>query len=225
LGVSGLSVTANTTDTQTIAVAGNTSGISTGIANFIAAFNTLQTFLDTNTTNTVSGTTVTPGLLSGNREIQDWGTTLRSKVFNSIPGLSGTVSRLNDLGIDFTPGTSQLAVTDQAKLTSVLANNTNDVANFFQNGTTGMAFQMSTYVGTLLTANTQQQAQLTKTNADLDTQIATIQRQLDQQKAQLTASFIAMESAQATMKTQSAALTSAFSSSSSTTTSTTSNIS
>ena len=224
LGIPGLSVTVNSRDTQTIAVSGNTTAMNSAITDFITAYNTVQTYLDTNTTNTVSGTTVTPGLLSDNREIQGWGSTLRSKIFSAVPGLSGSISRLNDLGIDFTPGTSQLAVKDSAKLNSALTNHANDVASFFQTSVTGMGYQMTSYISTLLTANAGQRQKLGKDNADLDTQIATIQRQLDQQRAQLTASFIAMETAQALMKTQSAALNSAFNSASSSNNSTTSTI-
>ena len=218
LGVPGLTLTVDTKDTQAISVGSDTASMSNAIGNFLSSYNTIQTFLDSNTTIANNGGTVTSGLLAGNREVQDWGTSLRSRIFRAVPGLSGTISRLNDLGIDFTPGTSQLAVKDTAKLNNALTSSAPDLAAFFQSNTTGIAYQINSFVGTLLTANTKQQAALTGSNKDLDAQIANIQRRLDQQKALLTASFVAMENAQSAMQSQLAALNNAFPSSSSSTT-------
>jgi len=215
LGVPGLSATVNTKDTQTLTVTDNTTAMSTAINNFISAYNSVQSFLDTNTAITNTNGTISAGVLADNRDVQDWGTTMRSKIFNAVPGLTGSIKQLSDLGIDFTPGTSQLDITDTTKFNTALANNPDDVAAFFQTTTTGLSSQFSAYTAKLLTADTQQQATLTKTNSDLDTQIANIQRQLDQQRATLTASFVAMETAQSQIQTQQQALNSAFGTSSS----------
>jgi flagellar hook-associated protein 2 len=210
LGVPGLSVSVNSLDTQTLAVSGNTGAMSTAISNFITAYNDVQSFLDTNTAITNTNGTVTTAVLSSNREVQDWGTTLRAKVFSAVPGLTGSIRQLSDLGIDFTSGTSQLSIVDNTKLTSALTNAPSDVAAYFQTPTTGMFARFAAYTATLLTQDAQQQTTLTKTNSDLDTQIANIQRRLDQQRATLTASFIAMETAQSKIQSQQQALNSAF---------------
>jgi len=180
------------------------------IQDFITQFNGVQSFLATNTTISKSSTAISTSVLSDNREVQDWGTKLRSLVFSSVPGLSGTISRLEDIGIDFTSGTSILSIKNASKLDTALANKTADVAEFFQTTTTGLANSLVTYTTTLTTLNSKQQANLTKTNLDLDRQIADIQRRLAQQKAVLTSSFIAMERAQSQLKNQSDALTRAF---------------
>ena len=216
LGVPGLAVTVNSLDTQTLAVTGNTGAMSTAVSNFITAYNDVQSFIDTNTAITNANGTVTTAVLSSNREVQDWGTTLRSKVFSAVPGLTGSIKQLSDLGIDFTSGTSQLSIVDNTKLTAALTNTPSDVAAYFQTPNTGMFARFADYTSTLLTQDSQQQTTLSKTNSDLDTQIANIQRRLDQQRATLTASFVAMETAQSKIQSQQQALNSAFGTGSST---------
>ncbi len=209
-GITGLSVTVDTEATQTMAVNGNTTSMRAAIQDFIAKFNGVQSVITNNTAITKKSTTVTTAVLSGNREVQDWSSKLRSLVFASVPGLTGTISRLEHLGIDFTKGTNLLAVTDSGKLDSALNNKAGDVAAFFQTTTTGLANSLISYTTTLGTLNTKQQTDLTASNTDLDRQIGDLQRRLDQQRAILTSSFIAMESAQSQLKNQSAALTKAF---------------
>lgn len=209
-GIEGLSVTADSLDEQTISVSGDTAGMRSSIEDFIAKFNDVQSYIDTTTKITTQNGKVTAALLSGNREIQAWASSLRSKVFGSISGLSGTISRLENLGIDFTSGTSNLAIKDGTKLDTALRDKASDVAEFFQTATTGLAKSMDSYLTLLGTQNTEQQKRLTKSNTDLDTQIANIERRLALQRSVLEASFIAMESAQAALKSQGDALNKAF---------------
>lgn len=214
-GIEGLSVTVDSLAEQTISISGDTAGMRTAIDDFITKFNDIQTYIDTATKITSKNGKVTAAILSGNQEIQSWASSLRSKVFSSVPGLSGTIARLENLGIDFTSGTSNLAVKDSSKLDTALREKAGDVAEFFQTASTGLAKSMGTYLTTLGTQNSEQQKRLTKSNVDLDTQIANIERRLALQRSVLEASFIAMESAQATLKSQGDALTKAFSSNSS----------
>ncbi len=217
-GVTGLSVTVDSASTQTINVSGNTTSMHSAIDSFISSYNAVQTYIDAQTkvSTTVDGK-VTTSILSNDREVQSWADSLRTIAFGAVAGLSGTISRLDNLGIDFTSGTSQLAIQDGSKLTAALQSKAGDVAAYFQASGTGLVAQMQTFLTKISGQNSDEQAQLTKTNSDIDTQIAAIQRRLDQQRQILTNSFIAMEDAQSTLKTQSAALTSAFPSSTSTT--------
>lgn len=214
-GIEGLSVTVDTLAKQTISVSGDTAGMRSSIEDFIAKFNDVQNYIDTATKITTSNGKVTAAVLSSNREIQSWASSLRSRVFSSVPGLSGTISRLENMGIDFASGTSNLAIKDGTKLDTALRDKASDVAEFFQTSTTGLAKSMDSYLTLLGTQNTEQQKRLTKSNADLDTQIANIERRLALERSVLEASFIAMESAQATIKSQGDALTKAFGTSSS----------
>ena len=214
-GIEGLSVTVDTLAEQTISVSGDTAGMRSSIEDFIAKFNDVQSYIDTATKITTQNGKVTTAILSSNREIQAWASSLRSKVFSSVPGLAGTISRLENMGIDFTAGTSNLAIKDGTKLDTALRDKASDVAEFFQTASTGMAKSMDSYLTLLGTQNTEQQKRLTKANTDLDTQIANIDRRLALQRSVLEASFIAMESAQATLKSQGDALTKAFATNSS----------
>ena len=157
---------------------------------------------------------VTAAILSSNREVQAWASSLRSRVFSAVPGLTGTISRLENLGIDFASTSSTLSIKDGTKLDTALRDKSSDVAAFFQTATTGLAKSMDSYLTILGTQSTDAQKRLTKSNTDLDAQIATIERRLTAQRSALEASFIAMESAQASIKSQGDALTKAFGSSS-----------
>jgi flagellar hook-associated protein 2 len=216
-GITGLTVTADSETTQTINVSGNTASMRSSIEDFIAKFNDIQDYIadQSKTTSTVDGK-VTTSILSNNREVQSWADSMRSIAFAAVPGLTGTISRLESMGIDFTTGTSDLAIKDSAKLDAALQNKAGDVAAFFQTASTGLVAQMQTFLTKVSGQNDDQKASLTRNNTDIDSQIAAIQRRLDLQRQMLTDSFIAMENAQSSLKTQSAALTSAFSSTTST---------
>jgi len=210
-GVAGLSLTVDSETTQTITVSGNTTSMRGAIEDFIAKFNDIQTYIaDQTKTSTTVDNKVSTSILSDNREVQSWADSLRSMAFSAVPGLSGTISRLENLGIDFTTGTSQLAVKDSAKLDAALRDKAGDVAAFFQTASTGLVGQMQTFLTKVTTQDDDQQTQLTKANTDIVAQISAIQRRLDLQRQLLTDSFVAMETAQSKLKSQSDALTRAF---------------
>lgn len=215
-GVTGLSLTAGSTGSQSLAVAVDTGAMREKIDAFITAFNGVQTFLDSSTRITTdSKGKVTAGTLSSNREIQAWGSKLRSMVFAAVPGLSGTITRLESIGIDFKSGTSELEVKDANKLTSALTYQPDQVSALFNTASTGIASALKSYVTTISDFNDDQKDLRNQANTDIDAQIAAIERRLEQQREQMTAAFISMESAQSKIQSQSSALTNAFSSSSS----------
>ncbi len=209
-GIEGLSVAVDTVATQTITVSADTKNMRTSIEDFIAKFNDVQNYIDEQTKITTANGKVSTSLLSDNHEIQAWASSLRAKAFGTVSGLSGTISRLENMGIDFTAGTSNLSIKNGTKLDAALTNKADDVASFFQTTGTGLAKSMESYVTLLGTQGADQQKRLNKANTDIDTQIATIERRLAAQRTVLESSFIAMESAQARMKSQADALTKAF---------------
>ena len=221
-GITGLSVTARTEAAETIAVSANTTAMRTAIDTFITKYNAVQGYIDDQTKITTSNSKVTAALLSGNREIQEWARTLRSSAFGSIAGLDGAIKRLDDLGIDFTSGTSNLTVKDSTKLEAALLENAGDVERFFTFDATGFAAKFSAFIdnttgltgsGGALGAQT---TALNNSSKSIDDQIAAIERQLVQRRSQLEAGFIAMETAQATLQQMQQQLTSAFSQTTST---------
>lgn len=214
-GIEGLSISVDSESTQTIAVSSDTASMRSAVEDFISKFNDVQTFLEEKTKVTSKDGKVSTSLLSDNREIQNWARSLRSMAFTSISGLSGTVNRLEHMGIDFTSGSNLLSVKDSSKLDTALRDHPDDVTEFFQTASTGFAHKLETYAGSIIDLNNTQQERLVSTNNSLDRQMEDIQRRLDQRRSQMEAAFIAMESAQAKIQNQSAQLSKAFSSSSS----------
>jgi flagellar hook-associated protein 2 len=133
-------------------------------------------------------------------------------VFNSVPGLTGTIQRLEGMGIDFTGTSSQLSIVDQSKLDLALQDNADEVQALF-NGPGGLVSQLNDFItnatGTsgLIATET---ARYTTDSSAIDDQIAAMERRILQDQDRLTASFIAMEQAQALIQQQSAAFTNAF---------------
>ena len=213
-GVTGLSVTATSVGTQTVTVGGDTSGMRTNIEDFIAKFNAVQSLIAQQTAITSgTGGRVTSALLASNHDVGDIATSLRKQVFAAVPGLTGSIQRLESLGIDFKTGTSTLAIKDSARLDSALANNAEDVSKLFTSSSDGLATRLDAYL-TQLTGSSgliaTQSTSLTNQSKSLDEQIASMQRRLDQQKALLERSFIQMESAQSAIQSQLSALNNAF---------------
>jgi flagellar hook-associated protein 2 len=212
LGVSGLAVTVDSATTQTLTVAADTGKMKANIDSFIDAYNAVQTIIDTATkVSTVAGK-VTTSVLSSNRDVQDWATQLRRLAFAEVGG-AGTIDRLDDLGIDLAES-GQMSIKDAGKLTAALADHGSDVEAFFTSATTGFAAKFDTRIAKFIKSSDDSQDRLTKTNSNLDQQIADMQRRLEQQRALLTSSFIAMETAQSRIQQQGSAISNAFGSNS-----------
>lgn len=221
-GVTGLTINANTLGSQTISVSSNTDAMKTAIQSFIDKYNAVQSYIDTETEISVNNGSVQTSTLSGNHELSSWASTLRSKVFASISGLSGTVGRLADLGIDFNGTSSMLTITNSSKLTSALQNNPSDVQAFFNTSSTGFAASINNFLGNLISsagttsgAVAKMEDTYTKQNSNISQQITTIQSRLENQKQQMITAFQAMQTAQQNAKTMIATLTNSLKSSSS----------
>lgn len=207
-GITGLSVAVTSQTSETITVTNSSTSARKAIEDFIAKFNSVQSYIDEQTKITSTNGKVTTALLASNREIQTWASTMRNKAFESISGLSGTISRLEHLGIDFTAGTSQLAIKDATKLDTALRDKPTEVESFFKTATTGFVAKFETYTTSILGASgtgasgwlLSEKNLLTKGNTSIDTQIGNLQRRLDSEKARMEASFIAMERAQSQLQ-------------------------
>jgi flagellar hook-associated protein 2 len=215
-GIDGLSITVKDSGEHTVTVASDTSAMKGKIEAFISAFNSVQTFIEEQTKTTAANGKVTTSTLSSEREVEAWSQTLRRNAFSSVDGLSGTINRLESLGIDFTTGTSLLAIKSSSTLTGALNDHPDDVAAFFTTASTGFSARFKTAVD-LIAGNElqkgyidQEQTRISTSNTSLDVQIAAIDRQLEQQRELLTSSFIAMENAQSGYNNMQTQLTKAF---------------
>jgi len=213
LGISGLSVTVDSATTQTLTIAADTGKMRDNIDSFIKAYNEVQTYIDEKSKVTTVAGKVTASVLSSNRDVQEWATQLRRLAFDAVGGV-GNIDRLDDLGIDLAEN-GQMSVKDAEKLTAALTDHGSDVEAFFTTATTGFAAKFDARLTKLIKSGDDSQDRLTKTNTNIDQQIADMQRRLDQQRSLLTSSFIAMESAQSRIQQQGSAIANAFGSNSS----------
>lgn len=220
-GITGLSITASAIGSGAMNVASDTTGMRAKIDTFIAKYNAVQTYIDDQSKITTTDGKTTTSTLSSNREVQQWATELRRNVFAAVPGLSGSITRLESLGIDFATGTSNLTIKDSAKLDDALKNKAADVSAFFNQSSTGFSASLGSLLNNYLGVNggnglvAAQKTNLTKANTSLAQQVLDIDRRLVERRALLEASFIAMETAQSKLQQMQTQLTNAFPSNSS----------
>lgn len=218
-GIAGLSVTVDSETSQTVTVGADNSGVRTKIKDFIDKFNALQTYVASATASSTSAAGVVTGaVLSGNHEVTDMVSGLRRLVFDAVPGLTGTVKRLESMGIDFKTGTSQLEIKNATALDTALSTNAADVKTLFTDSSNGLVTKLDAYLTQTIGANgmiATQTQNLTKQTTGIDDQVAKMERRIASEQAQLEQSFVRMEQAQAQIQSQLASLTNAFGSNSS----------
>ncbi len=209
-GITGLTVTVNTTGTQTLTINSDTTSMTTAIQDFLTKFNTVQDVINQNTAITNSGTSVSTSVLSANHEVQDWATQLQTMAFASVSGLTGTVTHLDDLGIDFDGTTGHLIIKDSGKLNTALTTHPGDVQAYFIGNANSLVPTMYDALVNLQSSDNNQQSDLTSANSAIGDQITTLQSRLTQERQDLTNSFIQMLDAQSSAQSQNQALTNQF---------------
>lgn len=207
LGVPGLTVTVDTTDTQTLTVSTDTTGIQSAIQSFLTAFNQAQTDITNDTQITVgSDGSVTTSILSDDEEVGDWGTQLENTAFSAGDTVTGGVNSLESLGIDFSGTTGQLEITDQGQLLQELSSDTAAVAAYFQTGTTGFGAELNSAINSMLGEEQSDVGNLQQESQQLGDQISTMQQQVSAEQQQLESEFQAMESFESQYQSELSAL-------------------
>ena len=217
-GIEGLSVTANKIGEQTLTVAGDFTAAKNSLNDFISKYNAVQNAIEKYTKVTVTGDKVSSAVLAGNRELSTLSRSLRTMLYQSTTGITGSVQRLSDLGINFSGIEPTISLTKSTDLESKLATAADDIAEYFSTSGTGLIDRIDTllsgYVSDSGAAAGGFKAQLdsiTKQNTSLDKQIEDVERRLASQRSLLENSFIAMERAQSGFQQQSAYLAKTFS--------------
>ncbi len=204
--VAGLTVTALNQGSVTMAVSTDTSKIGTAIQKFITDYNAVQTTISAQQiVTTGSNGKVTPGILTSDQTITGIASNLRSSAFSPLSGLSGAIQMLASLGIQTNGQDNTLTLKDSTALSSALANNLNDVKNFFSDSTNGWATRLNTFLDNTIGAGgtiATHQDSLTQQNDALASQIATLEKKITADTAQWTAEFQAMETAQSQVNQQ-----------------------
>jgi len=199
-GITGLSITAlSAGSSTTISVNSDTSTISSAINSFVADYNTAQNYISSQTATTTSSTgTVTPGLFTGNLDVENIAFALRQMVDATPSGGTSGVENLNDLGIASNGNDNTLATPDATTLDNALTNNLSAVQNLFTNSTNGLATTLGTYV-TGLTASkgllATDEGNMTSEAQTIATSISTLQAKIASDQTTLDNQFTAMETA------------------------------
>lgn len=199
-GIAGLAVTVLKTGSTTLEVQPDKPKVKTAITDFIAAYNQVQSFIDTATaSSTDSKGKVTAGVLAGQTDAADIATKLRRLANSPVTGLATALNKLADLGITTRSDNNQITLADSTALDAALANKAGDVKELFTNSSTGLAVQLNTYLkatvgdsGSLIN----RQTTLAKQSKDIDTQVADLERLVQSNRTALIRSFVAMETAQ-----------------------------
>lgn len=217
-GIEGLSVTANKIGEQTLTVAGDYTSAKDSLNDFITKYNAVQNAIEKYTKVTVTGDKVSAAILSGNRELASLSRSLRTMLYQAGNGISGSVQRLSDLGINFAGIEPTISLTKSSALESKLASSADDIYEYFSKDTDGLIDRLDTLLSSYVSDSggaagglKAQLDSITKQNTSLDKQIEDVERRLASQRALLESSFIAMERAQSGFQQQSAYLAKTFS--------------
>jgi len=199
-GITGLSVTALDAGDVTVEVTSDSDKIKTAVTGFIDDYNKAQGLIDANTASSTDAKgQVTAGTLSGESDAYSVASELRRLVTSSFSSLTGSIKRLEGLGITSNGDNNNLALGDPAKLDLALSGNLSEVKSLFTNSADGLAVKLNDYLentvgtdGSLIT----KQDNLGKQASGIDNQIAEQERQVQATRQQLIDGFLAMEQAQ-----------------------------
>ena len=219
-GITGLSVTALTAGNSTISVGSDTATIKNAITGLVTEYNKAQSMINSETASSTDAQgVVTAGVLASDTNTNEINSRLRDWMTSDVTGGSSLLQRLDSLGFSSNGKDDSLSTSDTSKLDDALANNLSGLKDMFTNSTGGLAVKLDSYLtgvigdsGSLVAY----QKSLTKQSAVIDTQVSDMERIIADHQQSLTASFIAMETAQATISQQKAYLTQTFGSGSST---------
>jgi flagellar hook-associated protein 2 len=207
LGLTGLSITAQSLGSAAITVSADTSTIATAITNFVNDYNTVQNYIQSQTTDSASTssttgatdstttTTGTPGLLSVDMDAKDMATNLRQLV-DASP-LSGVIENLDDIGIASNGNDNTLSINSSA-LNSALATNLGQVSQLFTNSTTGLVTTIGNYLTDTLASNgiiASKEQNLTTQSSDITTSITNLQQKITSDETEMQNQFVQMEDA------------------------------
>ena len=218
-GLTGLSVTALAAATTenpsfTVTVGVDTAKIKSAITGFANAYNATQAMISSQTASTTDAKgVVTAGLLADDSEATNLSSQLRTLANSTLSGLTGSITRLDTMGIASNGYDDALSTTGISALDTALANNPASIKDFFSNSTSGLAVSFDSFLESTIGdqgSMTAHQATLTKQAAAIGPQIVDMEKLVQAEVDRLNASFVAMEQAQAVNTQQQAFLTKTF---------------
>lgn len=211
-GITGLTVNVIKQGDFTVEVASDSGKIRKAITDFLDDYNKAQVLIDTNTASSTDAKgKVTAGTLASESDAFGISSELRRQANGTFSFMTGTLKRLESLGITSNGDNDNLTLSDPAKLDKALAGNLSEVQSLFthagEEGTAsrGLAVSLGAYLervvgedGTLLA----KQDRLGAQSIGIDDQITQQERQVQVNRDALMTGFLAMEQAQARINQQ-----------------------
>jgi flagellar hook-associated protein 2 len=196
-GLDNLTVTVHDTGTAVIQVAADTNTIREAITDFVEAYNSVQSTIDTQTaSSTDSDGKVTAAALASESDVFDISRELRGLLFAGGLGRLGYETNGND---------NSLALEESDALDNMLANSLDEVKELFTNASTGVVAKTDAYItriagdeGVIQT----RQNTLTSQSEDIDRQVSVLEARLEDERVRMMSAFIAMEQFQARVNQQ-----------------------
>jgi flagellar hook-associated protein 2 len=205
-GIAGLSVTALGKGAFDVTVGADTDKIKTAITDFISQYNKVQGLVKTQTaSSTDANGKVTAGVLTGDQDVASLSGQLRGLLTSTVSGITGTLRRLDNLGLNANGFDDNLSTTDLTGLEEALATNLSGVKDLFAHVNTGLAARLNSFLDRTIGENgslVSHQNNLSAQSKGIDKQIEGLEKQVLAYQQQLTNSFVAMEAAQARINEQ-----------------------
>ncbi len=199
-GVAGLSVEVLDEGDFTVTVSTDTEKIKKSLTDFIDDYNRVQGLIETNTASSTDAKgKVSAGTLAGEGDAFNIASDLRRIVAASSQFLTGTLKRLESIGIESNGDNNNLSLKDSVKLDEALAGSLTEVESLFLNKTDGLAVQLDKYLESLVGEGGKLEKKddtLERQVADLDRQLTDQENQVQDNRQRLIDQFVAMEQAQ-----------------------------
>ncbi len=230
-GLTGLSITAQSTGSTSISVSPDTTTIAGAITQFVNDYNAVQNYIasqttvssstssTTGSTDSTATTTGTAGVLMGDMDAEDIATSLR-QLTDASP-LSGVIQSLNDLGVT-SNGLDNTLTANALVLNTALSNNLGQVTQLFTNPSNGLATSLGSYLSNTLGSNgviSTKEQNLTTQSTNIGNSITSLQKKITNDETQMQSEFVQMEDAINTINVSKEYLNAYFNSGTSTTTS------
>jgi flagellar hook-associated protein 2 len=124
----------NGSDTLTLNIAQDDSGVTTAVNTFVSAYNALHDYLEAQNAVSSTGAVASTAYLFGDSTLRAMNTQLQALITGTSAtsgGSSGSLSYLSQLGITFN-STNDLEVSDPTALATAVSSNPQALQNFFQ---------------------------------------------------------------------------------------------
>jgi flagellar capping protein FliD len=198
----------------TITVGSDNSAIKKAITDFVDQYNKTQSLIESQSASSTDAKgKVTAGVLASDQDVASVAQLLRSKTISDVSGITSTIKRLESIGFKSDGFSNKISLVDGSKLDTLLAQSLSEVKALFTNTTDGVGVRLKTFLETVVGENgtlVSHRDSFSKQSTNLDTQIASMEKQVLTNRQRMVESFVAMEKAQAKVNQQMQFLASRF---------------